>query len=80
MRGCSYITDFEYRNIFALLSANNVGECLHFDYYTYDKVNKRIVGSKESHSYIGKTYSLDITQRLLMVSNSFEAHLQAHKK
>lgn len=78
MRGCSYITDFEYRNIFSLLTANNIDGCLHFDNYTYDKENKRIVGSKESHLYMGKTYSLDITQRLLRVSNSFEAHLQAY--
>ncbi len=78
MRGCSFITDYESKNIEFLLSINN-DKPLYAESYTYNAEKKRIEKSDKKSAYKGKTeLSLDIKNRLCNITNSFEAHLQAY--
>ena len=79
MRGCSFITDYEYLNINRSIAIANKHKQLCAKHYTYDAQSQKIVESKMPHSYTGDTtISLDIKNRLLAVTNSHEAHLQAY--
>ena len=79
MRGCYFITDYEYLKINLLISIANKGKLLCAEHYTYDSKNQRIVKSDKVHHYSGNTgIGLDIKDRLLAVTNSHEAHLQAY--
>ncbi len=79
MRGCSFVTDYESSRLNLLISLENKNKPLVSNSYSYDSINKRIIAIQDSYTYdrASKT-SLDITHRLLNVSNSFEAHLQAY--
>ena len=79
MRGCSFITDYEYSNINLLIAIANKNQPLYAKHYTYDSKNQRIIKLDKSPCYIGNTgISLNIKKRLLAVTNSHEAHLQAY--
>lgn len=79
MRGCSFVTDFEYLNISSLISITNENKPLYAEHYTYDYQQQIIVKSDKAHCYVGNTrMGLDIKKRLLCVTNSHEAHLQAY--
>ena len=79
MRGCSFFTDYEYLNINRSIAIANKHKQLCAKHYTYDAQSQKIVESKMPHSYTGDTtISLDIKNRLLAVTNSHEAHLQAY--
>lgn len=79
MRGCSFITDYEYCKISSLISIANKNKPLNAEYYTYDSQKQKIVKSDKANCYLGNTgISLDVKKRLLAVTNSHEAHLQAY--
>lgn len=79
MRGCSFITDYEYKNLYLLISLNNKNKPLYAEHYTYDAQNQRIIKANKNNFYKGNTeISLNIKKRLLAVTNSYEVHLQAY--
>jgi len=79
MRGCSFVTDYEYCSLYSLISIANKNKPLYSEHYSYDSENKRIIASNEKTVYLGNTeISLDVKERLLKVTNSHEAHLQAY--
>lgn len=79
MRGCSFITDFEYLNLNLLISIANKNKPLYAEHYTYDSQQQKIVKSDKAYCYVGDTrIGLDVKRRLLRVTNSHEAHLQAY--
>ena len=55
MRGCSFITDFEYLNLSLLISFANKNKPLYTEHYTYDYQQQKIVTSDKSHCYVGNT-------------------------
>lgn len=78
MRGCSFVTDYESRRLNMLISCGNKTH-LSAKGYTYDKSTQTIVPLEKSKIYQGNTeINLNIKDRLLKISNSYEAHLQAY--
>ena len=79
MRGCSFVTNYEYNNLNLLISAQNKGKHLSSAHYTYDSSQQKIISSDMEHRYTGSSnINLDITKRLLNVTGAFEGHLQAY--
>lgn len=79
MRGCSFVTDYEYTSLFNLISAENNNIPLSSAGYTYDDGLKKIVSVNNCAYELNDPYiSLDIKPRLLSVKRSHEVHLQAY--
>lgn len=79
MRGCAFVTDTEYAYLKNKISNANNNQVLISNDYTYDTENKCIISSNSHKNYNGNiNVLLDIKERLLNVSNSFEFHLQAY--
>ena len=77
-RGCSFVTESEYKNLKSLIEKANTGY-IDSNYFYYDKSNQIISPMHEECRYTGKTNkSLDIKNRLLHTNHSYEAHLQAY--
>lgn len=79
MRGCSFVTDYEYTSLFNLISDENNNIPLSSAGYTYDDGLKKIVSVNNCAYELNDPYiSLDIKPRLLSVKRSHEVHLQAY--
>ncbi len=79
MRGCSFITDYEFSKMNMLISMQNKGKTICSSNYSYDKDTQRIIDIEEQHLYDEESnICLDIKERLLRVTNSHEVHLQAY--
>lgn len=79
-RGCTMITDFEYRRIINKIAEKNSG-LLESDYYDFDSYNHEIVKSSILYKYLGSKQSLNILDRFLYKKNrhnAYETHLQAY--
>ena len=78
MRGCSFVTDYEQSRLFYNISKLNDKPLL-AEGYTYDPETQRIIPTDKTKTYVGSYDStLDIKDRLLKITNSFECHLQAY--
>lgn len=78
MRGCSFVTDYEYNRLRNKLIKKNTG-VLQGHKFSYDKNQQKIIITSMNTNYKNVTnINLDIKKRLLSVSNSFERHLQAY--
>lgn len=79
MRGCSFVTDEEYDQLFRLISFENNNKLLSSGNYSYDEKLKEIVTLDKSYYVLDDANtSLDIKPRLLSVQHSHETHLQAY--
>jgi len=80
-RGCTMITDYEYKSIIKKISDKNFGYTLDSVGYAYSKENNEIIPAEKEFDYSGKKESLDITERLKYKrnkKNAYETHLQAY--
>ena len=78
-RGCTMITNLEFKDLLNKLQKRNeklsTSKC-----YTYDSINNKIIPSHENQTYSGRQNPISITDRLLYKINNkkaFESHLQA---
>lgn len=77
MRGCSFVTDYEYNILRNKLIRKNNG-ILQGNSFSYDKNQQKIVKTTANTVYDTTNIDLNIKKRLLSVSKSFERHLQAY--
>lgn len=82
-RGCTMITDYEYKRIMEKIKnkKENKNGAIKLDNFTYNKDENIIVPSSESFEYTGKKESLDVTKRLIHKKkngNKYEVYLQAY--
>lgn len=81
-RGCTMITDYEFKHIISKIRKNNVGALSDCQGYDYDSNGCKIIDSKcDTFEYKGKKANLGILERLLYKANrknAYESHLQAY--
>lgn len=77
MRGCSFVTDYEYNILRNKLIQKNNG-ILQGNSFSYEKDQQKIVKTTANTNYNTTNIDLDIQKRLLSVKKSFERHLQAY--
>ncbi|MFI3227204.1 MAG: DUF91 domain-containing protein [Clostridia bacterium] len=79
-RGCTMITDYEFKDLLQKLKLKNSNHSLKSDGFTYNSIKYQIIESKREN-YIGGKKPINITSRMLfkaMNRKVFEVHLQAH--
>lgn len=80
-RGCTMITDYEFKDLVKKLKKENNNVSLDFANYTYNQQECVISGLTSENEYEGDKNSLLIKNRLLYKAtrgNAFETHLQAY--
>lgn len=80
-RGCTMITEHEYKMILDKLTKANNNVNLNSQGYSYDSISNRIVSTSSTKKYTGTTGLLNIEPRLLVKASkkhAFEVHLQAY--
>lgn len=78
MRGCSFITDYEYKRLKSQIVNKNNG-VLQGKFFSYDNDKKKIIETnKKTEIELDTGINLDIKTRMLSVTKSFERHLQAY--
>lgn len=76
MRGCSFVTDYEYLSLKKkIIKKNKVN--IKSKAFSYDSKSQKIVTIPDIKSCSIVAADLSIEKRLLSVSNAFERHLQA---
>lgn len=79
MRGCSFVTDYEFDKLLEFIKAINNNTTIKSTDLCYNASTQSITPSATHHNYTGRTNSnLNINNRLFNVSGAFEAHLQAY--
>ena len=80
LRGCSFITDFEYDRLYQQIYTKNNGISLaNNNNFDYDDQNKLIKATTNVNAYTGTTaIPLDISARLQQITGAYETHLQAY--
>lgn len=79
-RGCTMITDYEYKDLLEKLDKKNGGKALASKHFSYDNSKNEIVATTVSNKYEGSKAIINILPRLLYKvkkRNAFETHLQA---
>lgn len=80
-RGCTMITDLEFKDLLSKLKYVNSDSTLSVNNFTYDFSLDEISKSDFQYDYTGKQNSISIKNRLIYKSkanNAFETHLQAY--
>ena len=80
LRGCSFITDFEYDRLYQQIYTKNNGIRLgNNNNFDYDDQNKLIKTTTNVNAYAETTaIPLDISARLQQITGAYETHLQAY--
>lgn len=81
-RGCTMITDYEFKSLVSkLISVNNNHFAKDITNYSFDSSSFTIKENSKSNVYAGRRDSIDIKNRMLFKANrgnAFEVHLQAY--
>ena len=80
-RGCTMITELEFKDLLSKLKCKNNDSTLSCANYTYDPSLGEISESELHHNYTGRQDSISIKDRLIYkhkANNAFETHLQAY--
>lgn len=80
-RGCTMITELEFKDLLSKLKYINNDSTLSCINYTYDPCLGEISKSEFQHIYTGRKLSISIKDRLIYkhkVKKAFETHLQAY--
>lgn len=80
-RGCTMITDYEYRDLLTKLKNKNNNKTILGKNFKFNKQLNTIEKSDEDFTYIGRKDSLNIQDRMLVKAKNnkaFEVHLQAY--
>lgn len=80
-RGCTMITDYEYKNIMNKIKKRNNFLKFTADAYDYDPNKNEIISGEKNYIYNGHKESLNVKDRLIYKKNkknAYEIHLQAY--
>lgn len=80
-RGCTMITELEFKDLLSKLKYKNNDSTLSGNDFTYDPSFGEISKSELHYNYTGRQDSISIKDRLIYkhkVNNAFETHLQAY--
>ena len=82
-RGCTMITDYEYKDFLKKIKKENDNKTVKGKSFSFDSNTNQIIESKKNEKYMGRREKLDILKRIIYKnsikrSSSYETHLQAY--